>query len=154
MAIRFTKKRILKQRALITTLKLDADLWWKKLAACGLTGKTNTRGDEELLWGRFYSIDVHPKTPLVGMLHATIVVQMFPEGKTVVGGWLGVMPGTKIDEDLSELKQVMDDSFDAFGVDVDFYRNLICEGDPEEIRREISPQTGLRWRQLLCPTCL
>ena len=30
-----------------------------------------------LVWGRFYSIDIHPKTPLVGMLHATIVLQFF-----------------------------------------------------------------------------
>ena len=43
------------------------------------------RGEKrKLLWGRFYSIDVHPKTPLVGMLHATLVLQIFEDGSIAV----------------------------------------------------------------------
>ncbi|RLB66672.1 MAG: hypothetical protein DRH08_05595, partial [Deltaproteobacteria bacterium] len=58
------------------------------------------RGDSVLAWSRFYSIDIHPKTPLVGMLHAAIVMQFFEDGRSFVGGWLGVLPGTRIEEDL------------------------------------------------------
>ncbi len=108
----------------------------EKIGRMYSVGKIDQRGTGELLWGRFYSIDAHPKTPLVGMLHATIVVQHYPDGMTQVGGWLGVMPGTKIDEDLAKLKQVMDAAFDERDLDVTFYRDLICDGDPEEIRRE------------------
>lgn len=98
--------------------------------------KEDARENEELSWGRFYSIDVHPKTPLVGMLHATMVMQLYPDGRSFVGGWLGVLPGTKVDEDLKDLKVTMDDVFAEFELDVDFYRDLICVGDPREIRRE------------------
>jgi len=98
--------------------------------------KEDAREDEELSWGRFYSIDVHPKTPLVGMLHATMVMQLYPDGRSFVGGWLGVLPGTRVDEDLADLKVTMDDIFAEFELDVDFYRDLICVGDPREIRRE------------------
>jgi len=98
--------------------------------------KEDARENEELSWGRFYSIDVHPKTPLVGMLHATMVMQLYPDGRSFVGGWLGVLPGTKVDEDLADLKVTMDNIFAEFDLDVDFYRDLICVGDPREIRRE------------------
>ena len=52
------------------------------------------------MWSRFYSIDVHPQTPLVGMLHATLVLQFYEDGTGFAGGWLGVMNGTRVDEDM------------------------------------------------------
>jgi coproporphyrinogen III oxidase len=97
------------------------------------------RGDGVLTWGRFYSLDMHPKTPLVGMLHATIVLQMFEDGSVATGGWLGVMPGTRVDEDLALLKQVTDDYFAERDKDPTLYRKLICKGTHEtraEFRRK------------------
>lgn len=91
------------------------------------------RGDGVLTWGRFYSLDMHPKTPLVGMLHATIVLQMFEDGSVATGGWLGVMPGTRVAEDLALLKQVTDDYFAAADKDPTLYRKLICKGTDETI---------------------
>lgn len=91
------------------------------------------RGDGVLTWGRFYSLDMHPKTPLVGMLHATIVLQMFEDGSVATGGWLGVMPGTRIEADLDLLKQVTDDYFAERGKDPTLYRKLICKGTDETI---------------------
>ena len=91
------------------------------------------RGDGVLTWGRFYSLDMHPKTPLVGMLHATIVMQMFEDGKVGTGGWLGVMPGTKVDADLALLKRVTDEYFAARGKDPALYRRLICKGTHDTI---------------------
>lgn len=91
------------------------------------------RGDGVLTWGRFYSLDMHPKTPLVGMLHATIVLQMFEDGSVATGGWLGVMPGTKVEEDLALLKQVTDDYFAERDKDPALYRRLICKGTHETI---------------------
>lgn len=91
------------------------------------------RGEGVLTWGRFYSLDMHPKTPLVGMLHATIVLQMFEDGKVATGGWLGVMPGAKVDEDLALLKKVTDDYFAKRDKDPSLYRRLICKGTHDTI---------------------
>jgi coproporphyrinogen III oxidase len=97
------------------------------------------RGEGVLTWGRFYSLDMHPKSPLVGMLHATIVMQDFEDGSVAVGGWLGVMPGTRVEEDLALLKEVTDNYFEERGQDVSLYRRLVCKGTHEtraEFRRK------------------
>ncbi len=91
------------------------------------------RGDGILTWSRFYSLDMHPKTPLVGMLHATIVLQMFEDGTVGTGGWLGVMPGARVEEDLALLKQVTDDYFARHGKDPAIYRQLICKGTHDTV---------------------
>ena len=91
------------------------------------------RGDGVLTWGRFYSLDMHPKTPLVGMLHATIVLQMFEDGTVGTGGWLGVMPGTRVDVDLERLKKLTDDYFAKDDKDPSLYRRLICKGTHDTV---------------------
>lgn len=97
------------------------------------------RGGREILWSRFYALDMHPRTPLAGMLHAAIVLQFFGDGSALAGGWLGVMPGTKVDEDLALLKQVTDDYFAGTEVDLSIYRKLVCKGTDDtvtEFRRQ------------------
>jgi coproporphyrinogen III oxidase len=91
------------------------------------------RGDKELVWSRFYSLDMHPKTPLVGMLHATIVVQFFADGSSSSGGFLGVMPATKIAEDLDYLKELTDAYFAEAGKDPSLYRRLMCKGTEDTV---------------------
>ena len=91
------------------------------------------RGDKKLVWGRFYSIDIHPKTPLVGMLHATLVLQFFEDNSIGTGGWLDMMPGTRIPEDLEFLKQTTDDYFAKHNADNALYRELVCKGTEDTI---------------------
>lgn len=91
------------------------------------------RIQKELVWSRFYSIDVHPKTPLVGMLHATLVVQFYEDGTGFAGGWLGVMNGTRIDEDMQALTRVVDDQFARYGKSPALYRKLIVKGTEDTI---------------------
>ena len=91
------------------------------------------RGDKDLVWGRFYSIDIHPKTPLVGMLHATLVLQFFEDNSIGTGGWLDMMPGTRIPEDLEFLKQTTDDYFAKHNADTALYRRLVCKGTEDTI---------------------
>ncbi len=91
------------------------------------------RGDKKLVWGRFYSIDIHPKTPLVGMLHATLVLQFFEDNSIGTGGWLDMMPGTRIPEDLEFLKQTTDDYFAENNADTALYRRLVCKGTEDTI---------------------
>ena len=91
------------------------------------------RGDKILVWGRFYSIDIHPKTPLVGMLHATLVLQFFEDNSIGTGGWLDMMPGTRIPEDLEFLKQTTDDYFEKHNANTALYRRLVCKGTEDTI---------------------
>ena len=91
------------------------------------------RGNNPLRWSRFYALDMHPKTPLVGMLHATIVLQVFEDGTVGTGGFLGVMPGTRVEEDLALLKKVTDDYFAARDKDPTLYRKLVCKGTEDTV---------------------
>ena len=91
------------------------------------------RGGREIVWSRFYALDMHPRTPLVGMLHAAIVLQFFGDGSSYAGGWLGTMPGTRIEEDLSLLRKATDDHFAAAGVDVTIFRQLVCKGTDDTV---------------------
>lgn len=100
------------------------------------------RREGELVWSRFYSIDVHPETPLVGMLHATLVLQFYADGTGFAGGWLGVMNGTRVDADMQALASVVDGHFAASGKNPAVYRSLIVKGTEDtvtEFRRRPDP---------------
>ncbi len=91
------------------------------------------RADGVLIWSLFYTLDIHPKTPLVGHLHATIVMQFFEDGRASTGGWVGVMPGARVEQDLDELKQLTDAYFAARDRDPALYRKLICKGTDDTV---------------------
>ncbi len=91
------------------------------------------RGGREIVWSRFYALDMHPRTPLVGMLHAAIVLQFFGDGSSYAGGWLGTMPGTRIEEDMALLKHTTDDYFAAADVDLTIFRRLVCKGTDDTV---------------------
>jgi hypothetical protein len=100
------------------------------------------RREGELVWSRFYSIDVHPQTPLVGMLHATLVLQFYADGTGFAGGWLGVMNGTRVEEDMASLAGIVDGHFASYGRNPAVYRNLIVKGTEDtitEFRRRPDP---------------
>ena len=91
------------------------------------------RGGREIVWSRFYALDMHPRTPLVGMLHAAIVLQFFGDGSSYAGGWLGTMPGARLEADLGLLKRATDDYFAAAAVDVEIFRRLVCKGTDDTV---------------------
>lgn len=93
------------------------------------------RGDQELRWGRFYSLDFHPKTPLVGMLHAVVVLQFYGDGTGFAGGWLGVMNGTRNAEDMAALKTLTDTHFARHGKDPTVFRRLIMQGTEDTVAK-------------------
>ncbi len=98
-------------------------------------GKKNQpgRGGGEIIWSRFYSLDFHPSTPLVGMLHATIVVQFYEAGTSAAVGWVDVMPGTRVAEDLARLKAITDAHFEKHGRNVTPYRQLMLKGTEDTV---------------------
>jgi coproporphyrinogen III oxidase len=101
----------------------------------GMTTKEapNTPGRDDTVWSRFYSLDIHPKTPLVGQIHAVILLQLYPDGTSYAAGWLGVLPGTRVEEDLDYLKETMDSVFAKHEKDSSLYRQLICKGTEDTI---------------------
>jgi len=116
----------------------------EKLGRMIAEGKKTQPGRREgvLVWGRFYSIDVHPKTPLVGMLHATLVLQFYEDGTGFAGGWLGVMNGTRVDEDMQVLTKVVDTHFAGYDRSPAIYRRLIIKGTDDTVaafRRKPDP---------------
>ena len=116
----------------------------EKLGRMVSEGKKTQPGRVEgvLKWSRFYSIDVHPKTPLVGMLHATLVLQFYEDGTGFAGGWLGVMNGTRVDEDMQLLTNVVDTHFAGYDKSPALYRKLIVKGTKDTVtafRRQPDP---------------
>jgi len=107
----------------------------EKLGRMLAEGKKTQPGRREgaLVWGRFYSIDAHPRTPLVGMLHAALVLQFYEDGSGFAGGWLGVMNGTRIDEDMQQLTGVVDAHFARHERDPALYRRLIVKGTEDTV---------------------
>jgi coproporphyrinogen III oxidase len=91
------------------------------------------------LWSRFFSVDVHPKSPKVGMLHAAFTLHYNPDGTSAIGGWVDVLPGASSPEDLAVLKQTMDRVFERYDVDPDPHRKMSCEGSPGEGQRRREP---------------
>ncbi len=116
----------------------------EKLGRMLVEGKKTQPGRREgvLVWSRFYSIDVHPQTPLVGMLHATLVLQFYEDGSGFAGGWLGVMNGTRVEEDMQLLTSVVDQHFASYGKSPAVYRGLMVKGTEDTIaafRRQPDP---------------
>ncbi len=93
----------------------------------------NSPSRPDVVWGRFYSLDIHPKTPLVGQIHAVILLQLYETGESGAAGWLGVMPGTRVEEDMDYLKETMDAVFAKHDKDSTLYRQLMCKGTEDTI---------------------
>jgi coproporphyrinogen III oxidase len=82
-----------------------------------ITKKPTRSFQRDNLWSRYYLLDVHPESPLVGMLHAAIVIQFFPDDTATIGGFLDVLETANREEDLAYMKQAMDQVYEKYGVD-------------------------------------
>jgi coproporphyrinogen III oxidase len=80
------------------------------------------------VFGRYFGIDVHPKNPNLGMLHAAFLVQYYPNGRSAIGGTLNVLPGAFRDEDLDAMKAALDEVAEKHGVDIEPLRKRVCAG--------------------------
>lgn len=82
-------------------------------------------------WNRFFEVAVHPKTPRVGMLHATLVVQVAENGSSTIAGTIDMMKAAQPDEDLAWFRSGRDEVFLRHGVDPAKYVVGGC-GKPNE----------------------
>ncbi len=94
---------------------------------------------DERLWTRFFSADVHPKTPKVGMLHAAITMHFDADGGSAVAGWVDILPAATSPEDLDHLKAVADEIFAKYGKDAARHRKMSIEGTEGEGTRRREP---------------
>jgi len=77
-------------------------------------------------FGRYYGLDVHAKSPLMGHVHSAIVMQYYPDGTGALGGTLNVLKGAAQEEDLAYVKNALDAVFEKHGRDPTPYRNRVC----------------------------
>jgi coproporphyrinogen III oxidase len=87
----------------------------------------------EPLWQRYVEVDLHPKTPLVGQLHATLTCSFQASGKSIVAGYMDYTPAVWIDEDVAHIKSAVDRHFAAHNRDVDRERRMLQQKSHKEI---------------------
>ena len=88
------------------------------------------------VFGRYYGIDVHPKNPRLGMIHAAFLVQYYPDGTSAVGGTLNVLQGAAPEDDMAVMKAALDEVFEKHGVDSTPLRKRVCEGTEMAVDKE------------------
>ncbi len=81
-------------------------------------------------WNRFIELAVHPRTPLVGMLHATLVVQVSAQGVGNIGATMDMLKSAQPAEDLAFMDERVAAVFVRHGVDREKYRSRGC-GKPD-----------------------
>jgi coproporphyrinogen III oxidase len=82
-------------------------------------------------WNRFIEVAVHPKTPLVGMLHATFSVQISSAGKGNIGATMDMMQAAQPAEDLALMRSRVDAVLIRHGASPERYHSKSC-GKPDE----------------------
>jgi len=78
------------------------------------------------IWSRYIEIDIHPKTPLVGLLHITVNFAYAVDGTSTMAGWIDLIPAADASEDLDLLSNAVDGVFSEFGIDPAPYREWLC----------------------------
>ncbi|MGI9289697.1 MAG: coproporphyrinogen III oxidase [Gammaproteobacteria bacterium] len=96
-----------------------------------ITKKPTRSFQKQTIWSRFFSVNMHAKSPYVGMVHNAFVIQFYEDGGSSIGGFLDVLPGATPEEDLLYIKERMDAVYEKHGVDPGPYRALSCKGDDE-----------------------
>jgi coproporphyrinogen III oxidase len=96
-----------------------------------ITKKPTRSFQKQTVWSRFFSVNMHAKSPFVGMVHNAFVVQFYEDGGSSIGGFLDVLPGATPEEDLLYIKEAMDAVYKKHGVDPKPHRELSCKGDDE-----------------------
>ena len=87
----------------------------------------------EPLWQRYIEVDFHPRTPLVGQLHATLTCSFQASGKSIVAGYMDYTPAVWIDEDVLYIKNAVDRHFAAHGRDVERERRMLYQKAHKDI---------------------
>ena len=103
-----------------------------------ITKKPTRSFQKPTIWSRFFSVNMHAKSPFVGMVHNAFVIQFYEDGTSSIWGFLDVLPGATPEEDLLYIKEAMDAVYEKHGVDPTPYRALSCKGDDKAAAATVS----------------
>ena len=82
----------------------------------------------EAIWDNYLELDFHPRTPLLGQLHATIYFTYMANGTSAIAGYMDYTPGTWIAEDIAYMKASVDRTFEKYGKDIVHFRKMLNRG--------------------------
>ena len=86
----------------------------------------------ETVWNRYLHMDLHPETPLVGLLHITMTLQFMPDGTSMVGGNMHMARAAGKEEDFQNIRERIDEAFARYDIDPTRYREARCKGSRKE----------------------
>lgn len=92
-------------------------------------------------WNRFIEVAAHPKSPLVGMLHATFSMQFSDKGIGNIGATIDMMKAAQKPEDLALFDERITAVFRKHGVDREKYRGKGCSQKREGFWKYYRPGT-------------
>ena len=104
----------------------------------GLTISVTTNGvrpyTEPATWSRVIQVNIHPRSPLAGYLHAFVAFSYDADGSSSIGGWMDFVPGAYIEEDVAAIKQSVDRVLETHNVDPTPYRKAACTGQRRQLQ--------------------
>ncbi len=114
-----------------------------------ISKKANPPWVPEPVWHRYMEIDVHPKTPLVGQLHATVHFAYYADGTSAIAGYMDYTPAAWIDEDVALLKDTVDGLFQRYGRDITRFRAMLEKPYHKDKLKAAAVGAGLYGRPLM-----
>ncbi|MEE9136405.1 MAG: coproporphyrinogen III oxidase [Gammaproteobacteria bacterium] len=79
----------------------------------------------EMIWGQYFEMDFHPRTPLLGQMHATVYFAYLTDGTSAIAGYMDYTPATWIDEDVAYMKAAVDQVMEENGHDAERFRQML-----------------------------
>ena len=89
---------------------------------------------EPATWSRVIQVNIHPRSPLAGYLHAFVAFSYDADGSSSIGGWMDFVPGAYIEEDVAAIKQSVDRVLETHNVDPTPYRKAACSGQRRQLQ--------------------
>lgn len=110
----------------------------------GFTKSVTTAGapphTQPSTWSRVVQVNVHGKSPLVPYLLSFVAFSYDANGRSSIGGWMDVVPGAYVEEDVVAMRRAVDKVFEKHGVDGTSYRKALHIGPREHLQ---SAQAGV-----------
>ncbi len=89
---------------------------------------------EPATWSRVIQVNIHPRSPLAGYLHAFVAFSYDADGSSSIGGWMDFVSGAVIEEDVAAIKQSVDRVLETHDVDATPYRKAACTGQRRQLQ--------------------
>ena len=89
---------------------------------------------EPAIWSRVIQVNIHPRSPLAGYLHAFVAFSYDADGSSSIGGWMDFVSGADIEEDVAIIKQNVDRVLEKHNVDATPYRKAACTGQRRQLQ--------------------